>query len=118
MTKCHIMEYVGHGWYERGEDEDEDEELLGVVAAVLPLLPRLAVTVYHYLRLRSRPSSRVQPRIQCRLPTRGTAASPHQTWRHAAAPGQLDLDKINHLMPLGSKRGTRSKGFSPGLLTG
>ena len=34
--------------------------------------------------------SRVQFQIQCRLPTRGTADSPHQTLQHAFTPGQLD----------------------------
>ena len=74
------------------------------------LLPRRAVTTYHYRLLRSHPSSRVQPRIQCRLPTLGTAASHHQTLQHASTPGQLDLDKSNHLdrrplapTPLGNK---------------
>ena len=119
-TKYRIMECIVHGWSETGEDEDEDEELLGAVAAVLPLPPRLAVTIYLYLRLQSHPSSRVQPRIRCRLPTRGTAASPHQTWRHASAPGQLDLDKIDHLdrrplapTPLGNKS---ARGHRPHLL--
>ena len=89
-TKHHYLADTVSGCYERGEDEDE--ALRGAVAAMPLVLLRLAVTTYRYLRLRSRPSSRVQLRIRCRLPTRGTAASLHQTWRHASAPGLLDLD--------------------------
>ena len=75
------------------------------------LLPRLAVTTYHYRLLRSHPSSRVQLKIPCRLPTLGTAASHHQTLQHAYTPGQLDLDKSNHLTPHGFVRETKSKGY-------
>ena len=75
------------------------------------LLPRRAVTTYHYRLLRSRPSSRVQLQILCRLPTLGTAASHHQTLQHAYTPGQLDLDKSNHLTPHGFVRETKSKGY-------
>ena len=79
------------------------------------LLPRRAVTTYHYRLLRSRPNSRVQLQILCRLPTLGTAASHHQTLQDASAPGQLDLDKSNYLtserLPHGSVRETKSKGF-------
>ena len=56
------------------------------------LLPTLVQT--QLLRI-SR--GRVQLQTQCRLPTRGTADSPHQTLQHASTPGQLDLDTINHL---------------------
>ena len=75
------------------------------------LLPRRAVTTYHYRLLRSRPNSRVQLQILCRLPTLGTAASHHQTLQHAFTPGQLDLDTIHHLTPHGLKRETKSKGY-------
>ena len=75
------------------------------------LLPRLAVTTHHYRLLRSHPSSRVQLKIQCRLPTLGTAASHHQTLQHAFTPGQLDLDTIHHLTPHGLTRETKSKGY-------
>ena len=75
------------------------------------LLPRRAVTTYHYRLLRSRPNSRVQLQILCRLPTLGTAASHPQTLQHAFTPGQLDLDTIHHLMPHGLKRETKSKGY-------
>ena len=75
------------------------------------LLPRLAVTIYHYRHLRSHPSSRVQLKIPCRLPTLGTAASHHQTLQHAFTPGQLDLDTIHHLTPHGLTRETKSKGY-------
>ena len=75
------------------------------------LLPRLAVTMYQCRHLRSHPSSRVQLQILCRLPTLGTAASHHQTLQHAFTPGQLDLDKSNHLTPHGFVRETKSKGY-------
>jgi len=57
--------------------------------------------------------SRVQLQIHCRLPTRGTADSPHQTLLHAFTPGLLDktnsptqhhLDRqLLALMHLGNK---------------
>ena len=75
------------------------------------LLPRRAVTTYHYRLLRSRPNSRVQLQILCRLPILGTAASHHQTLQDASTPGQLDLDKSNHLTPHGFVRETKSKGY-------
>ena len=61
------------------------------------LLHRLAATTHHCRLLRSHPSNRVQLKIQCRLPTLGTAASHHQTLQHAFTPGQLDLDTMHHL---------------------
>ena len=75
------------------------------------LLHRLAATTHHCRLLRSRPNSRVQLQILCRLPTLGTAASHHQTLQHAFTPGQLDLDTIHHLMPHGLVRETKSKGY-------
>ena len=79
------------------------------------LLLRLAVTTYRYRHLRSHPSSKVQLKILCRLPTLGTAASHHQTLQDVFVPGQLGLDKSDHLtserLPHGSVRETKSKGF-------
>ena len=75
------------------------------------LLHRLAATTHHCRLLRSRPNSRVQLQILCRLPTLGTAASHHQTLQDASTPGQLDLDKSNHLTPHGFVRETKSKGY-------
>ena len=75
------------------------------------LLHRLAATAHHCRLLQSHPSNRVQLKIQCRLPTLGTAASHHQTLQDASTPGQLDLDKSNHLTPHGFVRETKSKGY-------
>ena len=80
------------------------------------LLPRLVVTIYHYRHLRNNPSRRVQLKILCKLPNLGTAASHHQTLQHASTPGQLDLDKSNHLTPHGFVRETKSKGSWLGWL--
>ena len=61
----------------------------------MPLvLLRLAVTIYHYLRLWSHLKSRVQPRIHYRLPILGMTASPHQTWQLVFVTGPQDLDEI------------------------
>ena len=115
MISNHSLEYIVHGWCERAEDEGEE-----AARPVVVLLLRLAVTTYHYRHLRSHPSSRVQLKILCRLPTLGTAASHHQTLQDASAPGQLDLDKSNCLMserlPHGFVRETKSKGFWLGWL--
>ena len=110
MTSNHSLKYIVHGWCERAEDEDEE-----AARPVVVLLLRLAVTTYRCRHLRSHLSSRVQLKIPCRLPTPGTAASHHQTLQDVSVPGQLDLDKSDHLtserLPHGSVRETKSKGF-------